>query len=156
MNAAQDRNRLPQMRASDADRDAVVAALSEHFQTGRLTSEEFDERTGRALTARTLGELDDLMADLPAINAAAPAPAAQPRGLRYPLLAMVAAALVVLVIVAFVLGAGAGSHRWDFWPVIPIGLIIARRFAGPRRAHRGPLAEFTAERDGTGSREARE
>ena len=36
MNAAQDRYRLPQMRASDADRDAVVAALSEHFQMGRV------------------------------------------------------------------------------------------------------------------------
>ena len=47
MNAAQDRYRLPQMRASDADRDEVVAALSEHFQTGRLTREELDERTGR-------------------------------------------------------------------------------------------------------------
>jgi hypothetical protein len=60
MNAAQDRYRLPQMKASDADRDAVVAALSEHFQTGRLTREELDERTGRALTARTLDELDEL------------------------------------------------------------------------------------------------
>jgi Domain of unknown function (DUF1707) len=46
MNAAQDRNRLPQMRAFDADRDAVVAALSEHFQTGRLTSQEFDGVAG--------------------------------------------------------------------------------------------------------------
>jgi Domain of unknown function (DUF1707) len=155
MNTAQDRNRLPQMKASDADRDVVVAALSEHFQVGRLTSEEFDERTGRALAARTLGELDELMADLPAVNAPGPAPVAQPRGLRYPLLA-VAAALVVLAIVAFALGVGAGSHRWDFWPVIPIGLLIARRLAGPRRAHRGPLAGFTAERDGTGSREPRE
>jgi hypothetical protein len=156
MNAAQDRNRLPQMRASDADRDVVVAALSEHFQAGRLTTEEFDERTGRALTARTLGELDELMADLPAVHAAGPAPAAQPRGPRYPLLAMVAAALVALAIVAFVLGVGAGSHRWDFWPVIPIGLLIARRLAGPRHGHRGPLAELSADRDGTHSREPRE
>ena len=70
MNAAQDRYRLPQMRASDADRDGVVAALSEHFQTGRLTREELDERTGRALTARTLDELDELTADLPAIRPA--------------------------------------------------------------------------------------
>jgi hypothetical protein len=155
MNAAQDRNRLPQMKASDADRDAVVAALSEHFQTGRLTPEEFDERAGRALAARTLGELDELMADLPAVNVAGPAPVAQPRGLRYPLLAAVAAALVVLVIVAFVLGAGAGPHRWDVWPVIPVGLLIARRLAGPRRAHRGLPAELAAERDGTGSREPR-
>ena len=34
MNAAQDRYRLPQMKASDADRDAVVAALSETFPDG--------------------------------------------------------------------------------------------------------------------------
>ena len=74
MNAAQERYRLPQMKASDADRDAVVAALSEHFQTGRLTREELDERTGRALTARTLDELDELTADLPAIRPAGPAP----------------------------------------------------------------------------------
>ena len=70
MNAAQDQYRLPQMRASDADRDGVVAALSEHFQTGRLTSEELEERTGRALTACTLDELDQLTADLPAIRPA--------------------------------------------------------------------------------------
>ena len=155
MNTEQDRYRPPQMKASDADRDAVVAALSEHFQTGRLTPEEFDERAGRALAARTLGELDELMADLPAVNVAGPAPVAQPRGLRYPLLAAVAAALVVLVIVTFVLGAGAGPHRWDVWPVIPVGLLIARRLAGPRRAHRGLPAELAAERDGTGSREPR-
>ena len=52
------------MRASDADRDAVVSDLSEHFQVGRLTAGEFDERTGRALAARTWGELRELLADL--------------------------------------------------------------------------------------------
>ena len=43
-------NYLPaEMRASDSDRDAVVSDLSEHFQAGRLTAGEFDERMGRAL-----------------------------------------------------------------------------------------------------------
>ena len=60
------------MRASDADRDAVVSDLSEHFQAGRLTATELDERTGRALTARTWGELTELAADLPALRPAAP------------------------------------------------------------------------------------
>ena len=64
------------MRASDADRDVVVSDLSEHFQAGRLTAGEFDEWTGRALTARTWGELGELVADLPAARPAAPAPAA--------------------------------------------------------------------------------
>jgi hypothetical protein len=43
------------MRASDADRDAVVSDLSEHFQAGRLTAGELDERTGRALACADLG-----------------------------------------------------------------------------------------------------
>ncbi|MGH3189337.1 MAG: DUF1707 SHOCT-like domain-containing protein [Streptosporangiaceae bacterium] len=33
------------MKASDADRDAVLADLSEHFQAGRLTAGELDDRT---------------------------------------------------------------------------------------------------------------
>jgi hypothetical protein len=54
-----------EMRASDADRDLALAELSEHFQTGRLTQEEFDDRTGRALQARTGQELTELFTDLP-------------------------------------------------------------------------------------------
>jgi hypothetical protein len=130
MNAAQGRYRLPQTRASDADRDAVVAALSEHFQTGRLTREELDERTGRALTARTLEELDELTADLPAICPAGPAPVVRRRGLGYPLLALVAAALAALAIAALALGVGGGRQGWDWWWVIPAGLLLARGLAG--------------------------
>jgi hypothetical protein len=137
MNAAQDGYGLPQMKASDADRDAVVAALSEHFQAGRLTAEEFDERTGRALAARTFAELNGLTADLPAGRPATPAPVARPRGQGYPLLAPVAAAIGVLAVVAVVLGVAGGLHGWSFWPVVPIGLLIARRLAGPSRVHRG-------------------
>jgi Flp pilus assembly protein TadB len=55
----------PRVRASDADRDQAAAALREHLVAGRLTSDEFDERLDKAYAARTLGELDDLMADLP-------------------------------------------------------------------------------------------
>ena len=136
MNAAQERYRLPQMKAADADRDAVVAALSEHFQTGRLTREELDERTGRALTARTLDELDELTADLPAIRPAEPAPVVRSRGPGYPLLAPLAAALAALAIAALVLGVGDGHHGWDWWWVIPAGLLFARRLAERSGVHR--------------------
>jgi uncharacterized membrane protein len=54
-----------EMRASDADRDLAIAELSEHFQTGRLTQDEFDDRSARALRARTGQELTELFADLP-------------------------------------------------------------------------------------------
>jgi Domain of unknown function (DUF1707) len=58
----------PRIRASDADRDRVAAMLREHHAAGRLTAEEFHERMDRALEAKTLGELDELMTDLPAID----------------------------------------------------------------------------------------
>jgi uncharacterized protein DUF1707 len=53
------------IRASDADREAVASALRDHAVAGRLTTEELGERIGRALSARTIGELDALVADLP-------------------------------------------------------------------------------------------
>jgi hypothetical protein len=54
-----------EMRASDADRDLALAELSEHFQTGRLTQDEFDERSARALQAKTGQQLSELFTDLP-------------------------------------------------------------------------------------------
>jgi class 3 adenylate cyclase len=53
-------------RASDAERDQTVSVLREHAAAGRLTLEEFSERTERVYAARTTGELELLGADLPA------------------------------------------------------------------------------------------
>ena len=58
----------PRLRASDADRDRVAALLREHHAAGRLTADEFQERLTAAFAAKTMGELDELMADLPAID----------------------------------------------------------------------------------------
>jgi hypothetical protein len=55
----------PDLRASDAERERAVAELREHALAGRLTVEELDERSERAYSARTRGELDALLADLP-------------------------------------------------------------------------------------------
>lgn len=53
------------LRASDADRNAMVLALREHVAAGRLTLEEFSERTERALAATTIDELEGIDRDLP-------------------------------------------------------------------------------------------
>lgn len=58
----------PRIRASDEDRDRVASLLREHHAAGRLTAEEFNERLDRAYEAKTLGELDELLSDLPAID----------------------------------------------------------------------------------------
>ena len=53
------------LRASDADRDAVVEVLREHFFAGRLDVEEFTERVEQAYAARTAGELEAVESELP-------------------------------------------------------------------------------------------
>jgi hypothetical protein len=53
------------IRASDADREAVVATLREAYMAGRLNLDEFDERMTSAYAAKTWGDLRELTADLP-------------------------------------------------------------------------------------------
>jgi Domain of unknown function (DUF1707) len=53
------------LRVSDADRDRALSELSRAFQVGRITADEFDQRSGQALGARTGKELTALLADLP-------------------------------------------------------------------------------------------
>lgn len=52
------------LRASYVDRELVHQALSEAYADGRLDAAEFEERTDAAQSARTLGELPPLLADL--------------------------------------------------------------------------------------------
>jgi len=61
----------PEVRIGDAERDAAVAALGEHFAVGRLTKDEYDERAAEAWSARTASAIRPLFADLPATQPAA-------------------------------------------------------------------------------------
>ncbi len=54
-----------EMRVGDAEREATAAELREHFTSGRLTLEELNERLDKAFAAKTRGDLDALMRDLP-------------------------------------------------------------------------------------------
>ncbi|MBC9729775.1 DUF1707 domain-containing protein [Streptomyces sp. TRM68367] len=58
---------VPEVRASHADRDRFVDVLTVAAGDGRLTAEELDERLEAALSARTMGELVELTADLPPV-----------------------------------------------------------------------------------------
>jgi hypothetical protein len=118
------------LRISDADRDQAIAELSEHFQAGRLSTDELDDRTGRALQARTAADLAALFTDLPRQHAAAPAasvPAATapatPGSRRPP--------VTPLAIIAIVVAAAIISSHPGLLVLIPIAalLIIRRRSA---------------------------
>jgi len=58
-----------------ADRDQVVASLKDAFVAGMLTRDELDMRVGRALAARTRGDLAALTGDLPPVPAGMGRPA---------------------------------------------------------------------------------
>jgi hypothetical protein len=69
-------------RVSDADRDRALAELRDAFGVGRITADEFDERSEQALAARTGKELTALLADLPQERAPAIPSIAAERALR--------------------------------------------------------------------------
>jgi len=122
-------------RMSDADRDRAVAELSEHFQTGRLTQEEFEDRAGQALQSRTGRELSELFTDLPQGQArmGMPPVAASPGGVRragrVPTARVVIACVIAAIIVGNVLGnvghAPGGNFGW-LVPVLILGFVFRR------------------------------
>jgi hypothetical protein len=132
------------IRVSDNERDQAVAELSEHYQAGRLTLEEFDDRSGLALRARTGSDLVALFADLPttAVPAAmtSPGPAlavgpAVPAGFggRRTCRSPVARIAIACVIAAIVFGnvAGGLGHPSQYslgWlvPVVVLGSVFLR------------------------------
>ena len=53
------------IRASDKERESVVDVLRDAYTDGRITLEEFDERTSAAYASKTWADLRELTADLP-------------------------------------------------------------------------------------------
>jgi hypothetical protein len=71
-----------EMRVGDAEREAAAAELREHYASGRLTLDELNERIDKAFAAKTRGDLNALMTDLPSRRpgGAAGLPEAGPTG----------------------------------------------------------------------------
>ncbi len=132
------------LRASDAEREQVVERLRHHAGEGRLTVDELSDRVGVALSAKTLGELDDLVVDLPRPEPAAPLPVTG--GHWRPNFLGAAVRLYLLGLLALLLvGAGDGRHHLGllFW-LVAFGVWRfarrARRFG--RRPPLGPSRRF--------------
>jgi hypothetical protein len=133
------------MRASDRDRQQVVDRLRGGLEEGRLSMDEFTDRTGLAFHAVTYGDLAPLCADLPAsgpvtavgpaaASGAVPAPAVSSRagclaGLPMVLkilwttwLVAVSVNVVVWALVAD--PAGRLSDPWPLWVAGPYGAVL--------------------------------
>lgn len=109
--------RDPNLRASDADREATADRLRQHHTDGRIDSEEFQERLDTCYAAKTVGELDELMRDLPT-DPARGASGARTSGGLFGCLRMIPIVPIILAIVAIHLIAGLLSGLWILIPLL--------------------------------------
>ena len=106
----------PNLRASDADREAMADRLRKHHTEGRLDQDEFQERLETCFGAKTVGELAELTRDLPA------GPAQRDSGIRTNFgllgsLRMIPIVPIILAIVAVHLLVAAVSGLWILIPL---------------------------------------
>jgi hypothetical protein len=130
-------NQRGAIRVSDAERDQAAAELGEHYQAGRLTLEEFDDRSSRALRARTGSDLVALFADLPTTvvpasmtpaGPAGPVPAdfGEGRAGGLPIGRVVIACVIAAIVLGNVAG-GLGQHSFGWLvPVVVLGCVFLR------------------------------
>jgi hypothetical protein len=132
--------RTSSLRASDADRDAVAERLRQAAVEGRLDADELEQRLHTALRARTYGDLDRLLRDLPA------KPVKWERQRRTSVgpaagvaMVMVLRTFVALVILSAVLVAAAATFAW--WMIGLVVFLVLRSGRSCRRHtawHRPP------------------
>ncbi len=134
-----------ELRASDADREKVAAQLRHHFEVGRLTMEEMDDRLDQAYGARTLGQLYSLTNDLPHVSGAHPVLEGRTQGSSHPVVPgsnrparrhpwpVMVSVLSYLIISAVavvawaVSGGGGGGHFWPAWVFLGAAIVFAKK-----------------------------
>jgi len=113
------------IRISDADREHVAARLREHFAQGRLSSDELDERISAALTAKTIGDVRPIMADLPEPAPVAPrARQSPPWAVRRGPVHRGGPRLLPLVILALIVALVIPGANWVFLAFLQIVLAL--------------------------------
>ena len=137
-----------EIRASDADREAVAAQLRAAGEDGRLDNDELEERLGRTYAAKTFGELAPLTADLTPTRA--PVPASSPASVPTPLppppgvpgkrsgppkqQIRAWAGTSVLLLGVWAITSVVSGELLFFWPIFPIGFwgiaIVAQLISG--------------------------
>jgi Domain of unknown function (DUF1707) len=118
----------PGLRASDADRERLVDELEQHAIDGRLTTDEFEQRTGQAYEAKTVGQLQALRQDLPATTGSQVVSRHQQRSelTKRSLQETGGSAGLFVVCTVIWLASGASGQFWPVWVLIIVVLSLVR------------------------------
>lgn len=127
----------PDIRAADADRERIAERLRNGHAEGRLDVTELQERLDRCYSAKTHGELRDVVRDLPREGDQAARGGVERLGHVHWRLGLLASLLIVLI----ALSAATAHHVGWLW--IPVVFLIWRMAWWRRRrwatyARRGP------------------
>jgi DUF1707 SHOCT-like domain len=109
--------RDPHLRAADADRERIAERLRTGHTEGRLDLAEFQQRLERGYAAKTLGELDELVSDLPASDER---PAVRRTGPGW------RPAALVPILIALILVSAVVRHPVFAWLWVPVVLMFWR------------------------------
>jgi hypothetical protein len=123
---------------SDAERERVCELLSEAFGEGRLTSTDLDERTSRALAARTQGDLENVLEGLSGTGSAPTWTSRPDRGivprLLFWVVGLFTSPFVFVGAMFLTFGSDLGDHVFGLVMLVIFlpGLIALYRWAHPR------------------------
>jgi hypothetical protein len=117
---------------ADSDRATAADELRQHYDSGRLTLEEFENRLAEVHTARTRGDLEHALRQLPRSE---PAASLRLHDRRWSSLALQYALVNVVCILVWAFS-GAGGF-WPKWVLLGTLIMYLRRLG--RRSHRREL-----------------
>ena len=117
-----------QFRVSDDERRDIAQLLRRHYEEGRLTLTEYEERTEQAFGARVYADFDGILDDLPVPAGVPRPPLAPPNAGRSDTLARFQEHLTVyLVVMGFLMLIWWFTSRgyfWPFWPMAGWGIAV--------------------------------
>ena len=112
--------RDPKPRAADADRESTAERIRLSHAEGRLDTDELQQRLERCYEAKTLGELEELVIDLPRQSVEDPTP----RSWRHAPLRWRLGPFIPALVALIVISAVSGRHA--FWLLVPLVFLAPR------------------------------
>lgn len=133
------------LRAADADREHVAERLRRAAGEGRILAEELEERLEAVFAARTYGELDAVVADLPGSTPARPRERSRSLALPHPALIVALVFLLPVLLALLIAAVVVMATLFAAWAMVLAAgwWLFGRRLVGPGTRPRHSLHAYS-------------